>query len=101
MADRSKFGHQTTTDEVLDGIDLTGKRVLITGGASGLGAETARAMAARGAEIIIAARNKDHADEVKASIVDSTGNDKIGFVSLELASLKKIEAAAQEVLDTI
>lgn len=99
MSARDNFGHQTTTDEVLDEIDLSGKRVLVTGGASGLGAETVRALAARGAEVIIAARNKKHADEVMASVKQSTGNAAIGFVALELASLKKIETAAAEVCD--
>ncbi len=71
MAYRGTFGAKTTTDEVLDGIDLSGKSVLITGGTSGLGAETARAMAAKGAEVTITARTgvKGQAtvDQVKAS----------------------------------
>ncbi len=45
MINRTTFGKDTTTDEVLDGIDLSGKTVLITGGTSGLGEESARAMA--------------------------------------------------------
>ena len=58
MADRSSFGAKTTTDEVLDGIDLSGKTVLITGGTSGLGAETARAMAAKNADVTITATHR-------------------------------------------
>jgi len=46
---RSGFGHDTTTDAVLAGIDLTGIQALVTGGTSGLGAETARALASKGA----------------------------------------------------
>lgn len=91
-----EFNNQSTTDEVLDGLDLHSKRVLVTGGASGLGAETVRAMAAKGAEVIIAARNEQAANEVKVSIVESTGNDKIEFLHLELASLAKIKASAAD-----
>ena len=47
----SEYGFETTTDEVLDGIDLTGRRFVVTGASSGLGEETARALAARGARV--------------------------------------------------
>ena len=93
------FDKNSTADEVLEGIDLTGKRALVTGGASGLGEETVRALAAKGAEVIIAARNKAKADAVIASVSESTGNSNISFLALELGSLKKIEASAKEFLD--
>ena len=67
------FNHRSTADEVLDGIDLTGKRALVTGGASGIGVETVRALASKGAEVVIAARNTQQAEAAKASIVASTG----------------------------
>jgi len=51
------FGSQSTTDEVLAGVDLSGKRVLVTGVSSGLSVETARALAARGAHVMGAARD--------------------------------------------
>ena len=76
MTDRNSFGHHSTSDDVLDGIDLTGKRALVTGGASGIGAETVRALAAKGAEVIIAARNEKYANKVKADIIAVTGNEK-------------------------
>jgi NAD(P)-dependent dehydrogenase (short-subunit alcohol dehydrogenase family) len=53
----NSFGATSTTDEVLRGISLSGKRVLVTGVSAGLGVETARALAAHGAEVIGAARN--------------------------------------------
>lgn len=98
MADRNLFGHHSTTDDVLDGIDLTGKRALVTGGASGIGAETVRALASKGAEVIIAARNEEFARKVMADVTAATGNDKIDFLFLELASLAKIKASAEEFL---
>jgi len=51
------FGARSTTDEVLSGIDLTGKRVFVTGVSAGLGVETARALAAHGAEVVGTARD--------------------------------------------
>lgn len=95
---RTTFGHHSTTDEVLDGIDLTGKRALVTGGASGIGAETVRALASKGAEVIIAARNMESAEKVKAQVSASTDNDKISVLFLELASLSKIKASADDFL---
>lgn len=62
--DRTGFGHDTTTDEVLEGIDLTGKTVLVTGGSSGLGAETARALASTGAEVVLTARDRAKGETV-------------------------------------
>ena len=98
MTDRNSFGHNSTTDDVLDGIDLSGKRALVTGGASGIGAETVRALAAKGAEVIIAARNEEYADKVKADVISATGNEKIELLFLELASLAKIKTSADEFL---
>ena len=92
------FNHQSTADDVLEGINLQDKRVLVTGGASGIGAETVRAMAAKGAEVIIAARNQLQAEEVQAAAVAATGNQNISIVSLDLASLVKVDAAAREFL---
>ena len=92
------FNHQSTADDVLEGINLQDKRVLVTGGVSGIGAETVRAMAAKGAEVIIAARNQQQAEEVQAAAVAATGNQNISIVSLDLASLVKVDAAAREFL---
>ena len=53
------FGFETTTDEALEGIDLTGKTVLVTGASTGLGEETTRALASKGARVIMAARDAE------------------------------------------
>lgn len=82
------FGAKSTTDEVLAGIDLTGKRILITGVSAGLGVETARALAARGASIVGAARDLDKARAATAGIPG------IALIPLDLASLESVRAAA-------
>ncbi|MEE9432710.1 MAG: oxidoreductase [Sphingorhabdus sp.] len=94
MTDRSNFGAETTTDEVLEGIGLSGKLVVITGGASGLGAETARAMAAKGAHIIIPARDMAKGEEAAKNIKAATGNDNIEVMQMDLGSLDSIRAFA-------
>ncbi|MCB0209129.1 MAG: SDR family NAD(P)-dependent oxidoreductase [Anaerolineae bacterium] len=96
--DRSTFGHDTTTDEVLEGIDLTGKLALITGGSSGLGAETARALASKGTGVVITARNIDKGEAVAQSIRSSTGNENVAVMVLELGSFASIRAFAEQFL---
>ena len=56
------FGATTTTDEVLSGVDVSGKRVLVTGASAGLGVETCRALAAHGAQVVGAARDPKKAE---------------------------------------
>ncbi|MEM7440788.1 MAG: SDR family NAD(P)-dependent oxidoreductase [Pseudomonadota bacterium] len=96
MINRTAFGPKTTADEVLDGIDMTGQRVLITGGTSGLGAETARAMAARGADVTITARSARKAADVVADIKTQTGKT-VAVEELELGSMASIRAFAERV----
>ena len=98
MRNSASFGPTTTTDEVLDGIDLGGTIVLVTGGSSGLGRQTARALAARGAEVILTARDVPKGEAVAADIRASTGNPKVAVEELELGSLASIRAFAERVL---
>jgi NAD(P)-dependent dehydrogenase (short-subunit alcohol dehydrogenase family) len=84
------FGATSTTDEVLAGIDLSGKRVLITGVSAGLGVETARALAAHGATVVGAARDLDKARRA----TDAAGIESIELIELDLASLASVRAAA-------
>src|SRR6201996_7449960 len=83
-----EFGATSTTDEVLAGIGLRGKRVLVTGVSAGLGVETARALAAHGAHVVGAARDLDKARTATAGIPN------LELVQLDLADLASIRAAA-------
>jgi len=95
---RRDFGPETTTDEVLEGIDLSGRTALVTGASGGLGAETARALASRGARVILAARDREKLDAVAESIRRATAAE-VETVALELGSLAGIRAAAGRVLE--
>jgi NAD(P)-dependent dehydrogenase (short-subunit alcohol dehydrogenase family) len=97
-ATRGGFGHDTTTDEVLEGIDLDGKLALVTGGSGGLGAETARALASKGARVVITARDLVRGEETAQGMRKSTGNDGIEVEELELGSLASIRAFADRFL---
>jgi NAD(P)-dependent dehydrogenase (short-subunit alcohol dehydrogenase family) len=66
----TSFGAQTTAAEVLKDVDLTGKRAIVTGGASGIGIETARALANAGAEVTIAVRNLEAGRKVQKSNIN-------------------------------
>jgi NAD(P)-dependent dehydrogenase (short-subunit alcohol dehydrogenase family) len=98
MREAFKFGAATTADEVLEGIDLTGKLMLITGGSSGLGQETARALAAHGAHVVLTARNLAKGDGVAAAIRESSGNQKVEVMDVELGSMASIRSFAERFL---
>ncbi len=84
------FDAKSTTDEVLDGIDLSGKRILVTGVSAGLGVETARSLAAHGAQVVGAARAWAKARRVNG--------EEIELIELDLASLSSVRAAADRLL---
>ena len=90
----SDFGSQTTTDEVLEGVDLTGRRVLITGAAVGLGREAARAMAAHGADVTILARSAERAAEGAAAVSALVPDARLDTGVVDLGSLASINAFA-------
>jgi NAD(P)-dependent dehydrogenase (short-subunit alcohol dehydrogenase family) len=89
------FGATTPALDVVDGVDLTGKRALVTGGASGIGVETVRALAQAGAAVTIAARKLDVAATVAAEVRAGTGNDAIETAALELTDRDSIDAFAR------
>jgi NAD(P)-dependent dehydrogenase (short-subunit alcohol dehydrogenase family) len=94
------FGAETTTDEVLDGVDLNGKRVLVTGVSAGLGVETARALAAHGAEVVGAARNLTKAKAATAPVrADAAEGGGLQLIELDLASLDSVRVCADALVD--
>ena len=92
---RSPFGSASTSDDVLAGIDLTGRRAVVTGGASGIGAETARALAAGGAEVTVAVRNTDAAVPVIAELNSSLPHP-IRISALDLADRASIATFVED-----
>ena len=89
----SAFGWSSTTDEVLEGIDLSGQTAFITGANSGLGQETARAMAAKGAHVVLAGRDQAKLDEAVAAIRATVPKAQLDTITVDLASLESIRAA--------
>lgn len=92
----AEFGAQTTADEVLEGKDLTGRTAFITGGYSGLGQETARAMAARGAHVIIAGRDLGKAETAAQEIRGAIPGAEVDTIACDLASLASMRACGEE-----
>lgn len=92
MAERitSPFGAKSTAREVVAGHDLTGKVAIVTGAATGIGVETARALALAGAEVIIAARKPDLGEAVANAINAEAGLKRASFGMIDLASLDSI-----------
>jgi NAD(P)-dependent dehydrogenase (short-subunit alcohol dehydrogenase family) len=88
------FGVKSTTDEVLAGVDLTGKRALVTGVSAGLGVETARALAAHGAEVVGTARDLKKAERA----LNEAGAQNIELVEIDLSDLKSVRAGADNLL---
>jgi NAD(P)-dependent dehydrogenase (short-subunit alcohol dehydrogenase family) len=88
----TRFGAETTAAEVVEGIDLTGKRAIVTGAASGIGVETARALAGAGAEVTLAVRRTGDGEKVAADIRSGTGNDEVAVAPLELTDFDSINA---------
>jgi NAD(P)-dependent dehydrogenase (short-subunit alcohol dehydrogenase family) len=78
--------------------DLAGRTFLVTGGNTGIGLATARGLAARGARVHIACRSPDRARAAVARIAAETGNDAVGFLPLDLASLASVRECAQAFL---
>ena len=92
------FGAETTTDEVLDGVDLSGRLALVTGATTGLGLETARALAAAGAQVVVAARGDDKARAAMATIRESVPDARLEPGVVDLADLATVRAFAARFL---
>jgi NAD(P)-dependent dehydrogenase (short-subunit alcohol dehydrogenase family) len=87
MSTATEFGFDSTAAEVVEGIDLSGKRAIVTGAASGIGIETARALAGAGAEVTLAVRNLQAGERVAADI-----GERARVAPLELADPASVDA---------
>jgi NAD(P)-dependent dehydrogenase (short-subunit alcohol dehydrogenase family) len=93
----SAFGATSTTEDVLAGFDLSGQRILITGVSAGLGVETARALAVRGAWIVGAVRDLKKAERATAFVrEEARKGGGIELIECDLASLKSVRACADK-----
>lgn len=90
------FNAKSTTDDILAGTNLGGKRILVTGVSAGLGVETARALAAHGADVVGTARDLAKAEAATAEVRDAAaaGGGSFELIELDLASLASVRAAA-------
>jgi NAD(P)-dependent dehydrogenase (short-subunit alcohol dehydrogenase family) len=90
------FGATSTTEEVLSGVNLQGKRILVTGVSAGIGVETARALAAHGAQVVGAARDLAKAETATARVRKDAeaNNGSFELIELDLANLTSVRACA-------
>ena len=100
ILEATSFGATSTTDDVLSGVNLKGKRILVTGVSAGLGVETARSLAAHGAQVVGAARDLNKAkaatEQVRKDAAANGGSFEL--VELDLANLKSVRACADRLL---
>jgi NAD(P)-dependent dehydrogenase (short-subunit alcohol dehydrogenase family) len=94
------FTHESTTDEVLDGVDLSGRRFVITGAASGLGEESTRALAAHGASVLMLARDPAKNEEAAARVRGAVPDALISLDTVDLADLASIRSFAARFLES-
>ncbi|KAJ7540152.1 hypothetical protein O6H91_10G002800 [Diphasiastrum complanatum] len=92
----SGFGSSSTAEEVTKGVDASRITAIVTGGASGIGAETSRVLALRGAHVIIAARNLSAAADVKEKIVRDIPGARVDIMKLDLSSMESVRSFASE-----
>src|SRR6201981_3268618 len=92
------FAATSTTEDVLSGVNLKGKRILVTGASAGLGVETARALVAHGADVVGAARDLKKAQRATSEVSKNASKNGASFelLELDLASLKSVRAAADK-----
>ncbi len=96
MADQRNFGARSTASQVVAGLDLSNVSAIVTGASGGLGAESARALAERGARVTITARDTAKGEAAAEQIRKSTGNDRVDVIALELMSPASARAFAKE-----
>jgi len=100
ILETTSFGATSTTDDVLSGVSLKGKRILVTGASAGLGVETARSLAAHGAKVVGAVRDLKKANAATEQVRKDAAANGGGFdlIELDLASLKSVRACADGLL---
>jgi NAD(P)-dependent dehydrogenase (short-subunit alcohol dehydrogenase family) len=100
MAEVAVFGAESTTEDVLQGVNLKGKRILVTGVSAGLGVETARALAAHGAYVVGAARDLKKAEAATEQVRKDAAANGGGFelIEVDLGNLKSVRAAADKLV---
>src|SRR5690349_3960352 len=89
------FGFDSTTDDVLAGIDLTGRRAVVTGATSGLGVETARALGAAGADVTLAVRKLDVGEQIAGDLRRTSGNPAFHVRPLDLSDQASVARFAE------
>lgn len=100
MSERRRFGADSTTSDVLAGIDLSGKVALVTGGSGGLGEETARTFAEKGVRVVLTARNVAKGEAAAQAIRASTGNDEVevGDYAIDPGLAQQLWVASEEMV---
>ena len=102
ILETTPFGATSTTDDVLSGVNLKGKRILVTGVSAGLGVETARSLVAHGAQVVGAARDLNKAtaatEQVRTDAAANGGSFEV--IELDLANLKSVRACTDALLAT-
>ena len=89
-ASTAPFGFDSTAAEVVEGLDLSTKRAIVTGASSGIGIETARALASAGAAVTLAVRDINSGERTAAHITATTGNDCVDVRRLDLADRRLV-----------
>jgi NAD(P)-dependent dehydrogenase (short-subunit alcohol dehydrogenase family) len=96
---KTMFGATSTTEDVLSGVNLRGKRILVTGVSAGIGVETARSLAAHGAQVVGAVRDLAKAETATAQVrKDAAQGGGFELIALDLANLKSVRASADALL---
>src|SRR5690349_13888854 len=95
------FGFSSTAADVLEGVDLAGRNVIVTGGAAGIGLETSRALAAAGAAVTIAARRLDEAERAAAELKRVMPESRPSVRQLDLADLSSVREFAESWSDPL
>ncbi|KAG6545478.1 hypothetical protein Mapa_013080 [Marchantia paleacea] len=94
----SGFGRSSTSDEVTEGIDASGLTAIVTGGFGGIGEDTARVLALRGAYVVIAGRNLEDGRKAKDGILKKVPGAKVEIMELDLSSLTSVRRFSNEFL---